>query len=239
MADATKRQKQFLRQLGYTSVDGLTKERASTLIDELLQAEKASGKTFPCPYCRKPFGPRPRRTKKCPSCGQSIIHLSGKFYTEEKVDELNQKEWLQDSRNDNRENVKDDWREERSFRKDFEDIHTVGYLIKVGPACTASKHLDGLLVLIEDAYDTPDLLPPFDECRHDTCECDYESVSPNEVPRGTRTAEWADPEKAKKLRTRSTSSISTNRKSSGSGCAGVVLRVICLATVAWWLTNAM
>jgi hypothetical protein len=108
MADATNRQKQFLRQLGQKSVEGLTKERASSLIDELLQAEKASGKTFPCPYCKKPFGPRPRRTTKCPSCGQTITHLSGKFYTADKVDEINQKEWLNDSRKYNRELTKDD-----------------------------------------------------------------------------------------------------------------------------------
>ncbi len=156
MADATKRQKQFLRQLGHKSFDGLTKERASALIDELLKAEKVSGKIFPCPYCKKRFGPRPRRTKKRPSCGQSIIHLTGKFYTEEKADELYQKEWLKDARKDNRENVRDDWRDERSFRKDFDEVHTVGYIIQVGPACTSSQHLNGLLVMIEDANDTPE-----------------------------------------------------------------------------------
>jgi hypothetical protein len=102
MAAATKRQKQFLRALGHKSFDGLTKDRASTVIDELLKAEKESGKTFPCPYCKKRFGPRPKRTKKCPSCKQTIVHLSGKFYTQEKVEELNQKEWLQDTRKDTR-----------------------------------------------------------------------------------------------------------------------------------------
>jgi len=239
MADPTKRQKQFLRQLSHKSLDGLTKERASTLIDELLQAEKASGKTFPCPYCKKRFGPRPRRTKKCPSCGQTIIHLSGKFYTEDKVDELNQKEWLKDSHKDNRDNVKDDWKEERSFRKEFDEVHTVGYIIKVGPACQSSQHLHGLLVTIEDANDTPDLLPPFDECGHDTCECDYEPVSPNEVPKGTKIAEWSDPKKQAKLKTRSTSPVSIDRKSKGSGCAGVLLMLVSFATMAWLLTNAM
>lgn len=239
MADATNRQKQFLRQLGHKSFEGLTKERASSLIDELLQAEKASGKTFPCPYCKKPFAPRPRRSKKCPSCGQTIIHLSGKFYTADKVDELNQKEWLNDSRKDNRENVKDDWREERSFRKEFGEVHTVGYIIRIGPACTPSMHLNGLLVTIEDANDTPELLPPFDGCRHDTCECEYEPVSPNEVPKGTRIAEWSAPEKLAKLKTRSTSAVSIERKSKGSGCAGVLLMAVLFATGAWLLVNAM
>lgn len=239
MAEATKRQKQFLRALGHKSVDGLTKDGASKLIDELLQAEKESGKTFPCPYCRKRFGPRPRRTKKCPSCGKTIVHLSGRFYTEEKVDELNQKEWLKDTRKDNRDNVKDDWREERSFRKEFGEVHTVGYIIKVGPACTSSQHLNGLLVMIEDANDTPELLPPFDECHHDTCECDYDPVSPNEVPKGTKLAEWSDPEKQGKLKTRSSSPVSAQNKGNRSGCAGVLLAAFSFVTLIWLLKNAM
>lgn len=239
MAEATSGQKQFLRQLGHSSFDGLTKERASSLIDELLQAEKAAGKTFPCPYCKKPFGPRPRRTKKCPSCGQVIVHLSGKFYTQDKVDELNQKEWLNDSRKDNRDNVKEDWKDERSFRKEFDEVHTVGYIIKIGPACTSSQHLNGLLVTIEDANDTPELLPPFDECRHDTCECDYEPVSPNEVPKGTKIAEWSDPAKQAKLKTRSSSPVSIDRRSKRGRCAGVLLMAASLATFAWFVIGAM
>jgi hypothetical protein len=239
MADATNRQKQFLRQLGHKSFDSLSKEGASTLIDELLKAEKASGKTFPCPYCKKQFGPRPRRTKKCPSCNQTIIHLSGKFYTEDMADELNQKEWLNESRKDNRDNVKDDWKEERSFRKEFGEVLTVGYIIKVGPECITSQHLNGLLVTIEDAYDSPDLLPPFDACRHETCECDYEPVSPNEVPKGTKIAEWSDPEKQAKLKTRLTSLVPTGRSPKRSGCAGVLLVAVLFAFVVSLLTNAI
>lgn len=239
MADATNRQKQFLRQLGHKSFDGLTKDLASSLIDQLLKAESASGKTFPCPYCKKQFGPRPRRTKKCPSCGQTIVHLCGRFYTEGKVGELNQKEWLNDSRKDNRDNVKQDWKEERSFRKEFREVDTVGYIIRIGPACTSSQHLNGLLVTIEDANDTPDLLPPFDQCRYDTCECNYESVSPSEVPKGTKIAEWNDPVKQAKLKTRSASPASLVRGSKGGGCAGVLLTAASFLTVAWLLINAM
>lgn len=238
MTEATKRQKQFLRQLGHKSVDGLTKTRASKLIDELLQAEKESGKTFPCPYCRKPFGPRPRRTKKCSACGGTIFHLSGTFYTEAKVSELNQKEWEKNTQKTKRETVKDDWREERSYRKEFGEAHTAGYIIKVGPACTSSQHLNGLLVLIEDANDTPELLPPFDGCRHDTCECDYVPVSPYEVPEGTKIAEWSDPEKKAKLKTRLTSPVSTQNKPSGSGCAGVLLAACAFVALIGFLMNA-
>lgn len=237
MADATKRQKQFLRQLGHKSFDGLTKERASLLIDELLQAEEATGKTFPCPYCKKLFGPRPRRTKKCPSCGQTIVHLSGKFYTTDKAGDLYQKQWLDESRKNNRTTTKEDWREERSIRKEFGEVHTAGYLITIGPNCTSSIHLNGLLVTLEDANDTPELLPPFDGCRHDTCECDYESVSPDEVPRGTRIAEWRNPEKQATLTTRSSSPVSIERRSK-AGCAGVLLMSAVFAFGAWLMANA-
>lgn len=223
MSDATTRQKQFLRQLGHKGLDGLTKERASQLIDELLQAEKASGKTFPCPYCRKQFGPRPRRTKKCPSCGQTIVHLSGKFYTQAAVEEVDQKEWLKESRNDVKEDIKDDWREERSFRKEFGEIHFVGYILKIGPQCVSSRDLNGLLVRIEDAASTPGLLPPYDDCRHDTCECDFQPVSPGEVPKGTRVAEWSDPTKQAKLVSNSQSKAQSGQKKKTSGCAGLLL----------------
>lgn len=238
MAKPTQRQKQFLRALGHKSFDGLTKERASTLIRELLKAEKDSGKTFPCPYCKGPFGPRPHRTKKCPSCGQTIVHLSGKFYTEAQADALNQKEWIKDARKDTRTTVKDDWREERSFRKEYGDPNTIGYLIKIGPDCTASKDRDGLLVMIEDANDTPELLPPYDECRHDTCECDYVPVSPDEVPNDARIAEWSDTEKQEKLKTRSESPLSAeNMRKESTGCAGVLLIAVLLTSIAFVLVN--
>jgi ribosomal protein L37AE/L43A len=100
MPDATSRQKQFLRALGHKDVGKLTKEQASKLIDELLAAEKASGKTFHCPYCKSRFGPRPKRQAKCPKCGKTIIQLSGKFYTEDQADAKFQNDWLKDSRQD-------------------------------------------------------------------------------------------------------------------------------------------
>ena len=205
MSKPTERQKQFLNELGRKSLAGLTKESASTLIDDLLAKEKSSGKTFPCPYCGKPFGPRPKRTKKCPSCGQTIVHLSGRFYTETRVDELDQAEWLNDAREDNRANVKSDWKDELKFRKEFREILTVGYLLKIGPACTASRHLNGLLVLIEDAFDAPEFLPPYPECNQETCECTYEPVSQHEVPKGTKFAEFEDPKQQAKLKTRASS----------------------------------
>jgi hypothetical protein len=114
---ATSRQMQYLRQLGYKGGDKLTKQQASQLIDRLLADEKASGKTFPCPYCKAKFGPRPKREKKCPSCGNTIIHLSGKFYTQSDADAKYQKDWLKESRQDVKREVADEWKDERKYRK--------------------------------------------------------------------------------------------------------------------------
>lgn len=222
MADAaTSRQKQFLRALGCKDVAKLSKQDASQLIDKLLADEKASGKTFPCPYCKARFGPRPKRTKKCPSCGRNIVQLCGKFYTEEQADARYQTEWLKECRQDNKSNVADDWREEKKFRREFGEPVTVGYFVTAGPACPHTKKVEGLLVLIEDAYDTPDLLPPYDECRHDSCECEYTIVLANEVPRGTRVAEWDSKADRAKQITRQTSPVSI-QKQRRSGCAAVV-----------------
>src|SRR3990172_7482158 len=119
MSDAaTSRKMQFLRRLGYKDAAKVTKQQASQLIDKLLAEEEASGKTFPCPYCKAKFGPRPKREKKCPSCGKTIIHLSGKFFTQSEADSKYQKDWLKESRQDTKREVSDDWKEERKYRKE-------------------------------------------------------------------------------------------------------------------------
>lgn len=232
-APATSRQKQFLRQLGHKDVSKLTKQQASKLIDKLLAKEKASGKTFPCPYCKKRFGPRPKRTKNCPACGKKIIHLSGRFFTEQQADERYQKDWLKESLQEARQQVRDDWKEEKSFRREFKEPLFVGYKVKAGPACPHTKKLEGVLVLIEDAYDMPDMLPPYEECKHDSCECEFEAVMANEVKRGTRVAEFEDPKVQAKLTTHKTSPVSTQKK---SGCLGVVLSLIVVMVVISQLT---
>ena len=222
----TQRQKQFLRALGHKDFDGLIKESASALIDRLLAEEKASGKKFPCPYCKEMFGPRPKRTKKCPHCGNKIIHLSGRFYNEDQVNEMKQKDdtraqkqWLKESRQENRETVREDLKDEKSFRKEFGEPYFVGYLVQIGPQCVASAHLNGLLVLIDDAVNAIDLLPPYDECRHNTCECDFEPVTAQEVPKKARVAELVNPvRQAKVVRSRTVSAHAKNQ----SGCTVVL-----------------
>ncbi len=221
MSNATTRQKQFLRALGHRDVANLTKEQASQLIDRLLEVEKQSGKTFPCPYCRKLFGPRPKRTKKCPHCGQTIYHICGKFLIESQVGDLNQKEWFKEERDNVKVNIRDDWKDEQEFRREFKEKHTVGYLVKIGPNCPHASHLQGLLVTLEDARAKPNMLPPYDGCRYDTCQCEYEPVSADEVPKRTRVAEWVE---------------SAPKQRQKSGCLGLVLFVLLIATACtlWW-----
>ena len=225
---ATQRQKQFLRQLGYKDAAKVTKQQASQLIDKLLAEEKASGKTFPCPYCKAKFGPRPKREKKCPSCGKTIIHLSGTFLTQSEADNKYQKSWQKETRQDVRRDVSEEWREERKYRKEFGEPMIVGYSITAGPNCPHVKHLQGLLILIEDAYDNPDLLPPFDECKHDLCECEYTIVMADEVKKGTRIAQFSDKATQAKLTTRKTSSVGILNRKKSSGCASVLLVCIVL-----------
>jgi ribosomal protein L37AE/L43A len=192
MADATTKQKQYLRRLGHKEVSGLTKTQASALIDSLLEAERESGKQFACPYCKGKFGPRPKtRTKKCPHCGKTIYHVVGKFYTEEGMDVLDQAEWYKEQRALVKETVREDWKLEREHRQKFKEEITAGYIVKVGPNCPHAAKLDGLLVLIEDATKHPDMLPPYEECRHNTCECEFEDALAHDVPRGTRVAQLA------------------------------------------------
>lgn len=109
--------------------------------------------------------------------------MSGKFYTEEKAGVLLQKDWFAEMRSNIKADVRDDWKGEKEIRRQYGDVHFVGYILKVGPQCTDVRHLNGLLVQIEDAFDAPELLPPYETCSYESCECDYQVVSPSEVPR--------------------------------------------------------
>ena len=226
---ATVRQKQFLRALGCKDVDSLSKDQASSTIESLLEKERVSGKTFPCPYCKTKFGPRPKRTKKCPSCGNTIVHLSGRFYTENQVAENEQQEWLKECRTSNKETVREDWKDEKESRKEFKEKHFVGYLIRVCSKCTSSNHLNGLLVTFEDAIKSIELLPPYEECRHETRECEFDPVSENEIPRGTRIAQFVDSKKSQPA-------SSKTPKKSKRGCFASLMMITFVA-VPWWILH--
>ena len=81
-----------------------------------------------------------------------------------------------------------------------------------------------MLVLIKDAHDMPDMLPPFEESRHDSCECEFEPVMASKVKKRTRIAGFSDPKVQAKLTTRKNSPVSTQKGK--SGCLGVVLLLV-------------
>ncbi|MFM9963599.1 MAG: hypothetical protein ACKV2Q_20520 [Planctomycetaceae bacterium] len=85
--------------------------------------------------------------------------------------------------------VRDDWEDERDFRREYKEKNFVGYLLRIGPGCPHASHLNGLLVVLEDAKANLELLPPYSECREETCQCEFELVSDDGVASGTRIAE--------------------------------------------------
>ncbi len=176
MSKAISRQKQFLKQLGHTADDQLTKEQASKLIDQLLATEKASGKTFPALIVRSPLDlaqsvqPRAQRARQDHPHVWQVLHRR-----ESRA--LIQKDWFKEMCSSVKEEVREEWKDEKDIRKQYGDTHFVGYLLQIGPKCTDSKHLNGLLVYVEDAFDAPELLPPYETCRFDSCECEYRAVS--------------------------------------------------------------
>src|SRR5712691_1331011 len=120
--EATSKQKRFLKALGHKGVEELSKKDASELIRQLLESERISGKTFRCPYCKKSIGPRPKSTQTiCPNCANTTNHICGKLLTDEQLTEASQKEWFKFCRDDVKETVRDDWEEERDYRREYKD----------------------------------------------------------------------------------------------------------------------
>jgi hypothetical protein len=178
---ATKHQLQFLKELGAQNVGGISKEEATKLIDKLLAEEYASGKNFKCPSCKSEFSPRPKRRTVCKECGNAIVHLSGRFYTEEKADEKCQRDWLSECRTDNRDAVREEWSYEKFLRKERNGPDEFGYRIKICPACTSAYKFNGVLVPFEVVVEHVNLLPPYETCDRHTCECEYETVYCSDV----------------------------------------------------------
>ena len=123
-----------------------------------------------------------------------------------------------------RKNIKrraiDDWSDEQKYRKEFGQPLIVGYRIKAGKNCPEAKPYDGFVILIEDVYDEPDLLPPYVGCKFDTCDCEYTRVMSDEGGKVRIVLEFGNPELQAKLKTRRTSPVGYERGSHGRTARG-------------------
>lgn len=203
--EPTDKQLAFLRRLKYEGPPPKTKREASVLIDasKAKQAKaKESGKAF--------NGLTPSQAKKAL--------------------EKEHRAWLKERRKEIREQVRDDLADQREFERDMRKHggldrrdECAGWLLRIGEDCTESQHLDGLLVTAEAAKADPDLLPPYETCREETCGCEIEPVSVRDVPKGTRIAE-REPEAGSTPSHRPSKSSSSNSPdTSKSGCMTMLL----------------
>lgn len=197
---ATRKQIEYLRNLGYQGAENLDKMDASAKIDELLAKEKLQGVVLKCPFCKGEIRKRPKLSGTCPHCDRKFLHRRGKLYKPEvwyeRAQKEDQREWLKETKAYRRETIQEALREQRQFESEMRRSggiaradEAAGFIIRIGPNCHHIRHLDGLLVLVDDAKRDPDLLPPYEECCCDTCECDFDFVTKGEVPRGTRIAQ--------------------------------------------------
>jgi hypothetical protein len=171
--EPTDKQLAFLKRLKYAGPSPKTKQEASVLID----ASKA-------------------KQTKAKEAGKEFTGLTSS--QAEKALEKDRRAWRKDRRKELREQMRDDLADQRELERDLKQYGGVdrgdrlaGWILRIGEACVEAKNLNGLLVTVEDAKADPDLLPPYDECREETCECEIDPVLVRDVPRGTRVAERA------------------------------------------------
>jgi hypothetical protein len=128
--------------------------------------------------------------------------------------------WEETSRKGTKHHVNDDWVEEQKYRTECGQPLIVGYRITTGKNCPQAKPFDGSTFLIEDAYDAPDLLPPYGGCNYDTCKCEYTRVMADDGGRARIVLEFNNPELNAKLVTRRSSPVGWERSSRGRTARG-------------------
>jgi len=126
-----------------------------------------------------------------------------------------QKEWERKSRAQTIREVELTWLEEQRYRKKYGKPKTVGYEIIVGKNCSHARVYDGLTFLIEDVYDEPDLLPPYEGCRYETCECTYRRATSARRKKARIVLEFGNAELQAKLTTRYKSPVGFEHTSAG------------------------
>ena len=126
-----------------------------------------------------------------------------------------QKVWEEASRQRTKRVVNGAWREEQTYRKKHGKPSIVGYRITAGKNCPHAKPYDGSTFLIEDVYDEPDLLPPYDGCKHDACECKYTPATADQKRKARIVLKFDSLELQAKLITRTKSPVGFEHSSAG------------------------
>ena len=153
-----------------------------------------------------------------------------------------QTDWEKASRQRTKREVNDAWRKEQVYRKKHGKPSIVGYRITAGKNCPHANPYDGSTFLIEDVYDEPDLLPPYEGCRHGTCKCTYAPARADQRGKARIVLEFGNAELQAKLTTRNTSPVGFEHSSRGgkarniraknkkqpAGCTSVVLASIAI-----------
>ena len=128
--------------------------------------------------------------------------------------------WERDSRKSTSSEVKESWKNEQQYRKKEGKPHIVGYRIQAGARCPHAKPYDGMTFLIEDVFDEPDLLPPYEGCQYGSCKCAYVQAR-DTVDTARIVLEFGSPELQAKLKTRQTSPVGFEHSSHGGKARAV------------------
>ena len=184
MSDApSAKQLAFLKRLKYDGPSPKTKQDASAMIDQLLAAKADK-----------------RQAEKLSTPAKQDAFLQRQSKQQSRQRDKDHKAWLRERRQEIRQQTREDMRDQRRLERDLSKHggmdrgHALaGWILRIGAHCEDAKHLNGLLVRAEDALADPGLLPPYDSCRKETCECEIDPVNAADVPRGTRIAERASP----------------------------------------------
>ncbi|QDU33054.1 hypothetical protein KS4_10950 [Poriferisphaera corsica] len=169
--EPTDKQLAYLKRLKYQGPNPKSKGEASALIED--------SKT---------------KMAKAKEAGREFKGLTVK--QAERVINKVHRDWLKERRKEIREQIKDDLGVQRDFEKDMRKCggldhkdEFAGWILIIGSECNHSKHLNRLLVAVNDAKTDLGLLPPYDTCLEETCECEIEPVTVRDVPKGTFIAE--------------------------------------------------
>lgn len=128
-----------------------------------------------CPYCKSELKQPPKRTKKCPSCGNRVHALPDGRY----VTETEHAQYAQAKARDHRE------KQHRAYRaqvlSELREARRSGLVVGIqilasDDSCPYCKRMHGQTISLDSAIMNERLRPPFDQCTNEVCTCTYTEV---------------------------------------------------------------